>query len=61
MPTQKENPNPDHSLRQHLVELLSGGQAHATFDDIIKNLPPKLRGAKPAKQRAQSRTRQRVS
>jgi hypothetical protein len=38
---------PDQSLRKHLLELLTGGQAHATFDDIIKNLPPKLRGAKP--------------
>ncbi len=47
MPTQKKTPTPDHSLRQHLLELLTGGQAHATFDDIIKNLPPKLRGAKP--------------
>jgi hypothetical protein len=36
------------ALRQHLVELLNGGQAHATFDDVIKNLSPKLRGTKPA-------------
>lgn len=35
-------------LRQNLVYLLGGGGAHATFDAIIKNLPPKLRGAKPA-------------
>jgi len=40
--------DPDASLRQHLIELLAGGQAHAKFDDAIKNLPPKLRGAKPA-------------
>jgi hypothetical protein len=42
-------PNNDKSLRQHLADLLTGGHAHATFDAVIKNLPPKLRGAKPAK------------
>ena len=36
------------SLRQHLLELLNGGHAHATFDAAVKGLPPKLRGAKPA-------------
>ncbi|MGA7752405.1 MAG: DinB family protein [Candidatus Sulfotelmatobacter sp.] len=39
--------DPNHSLRQHLLELLKGGSAHAKFDDVIKNLPPKLRGIKP--------------
>ncbi len=39
--------DPHHSLRQHLLELLKGGHAHATFEDAIKNLPAKLRGAKP--------------
>lgn len=38
----------DHSLRKHLLELLEGGGAHAKFDDVVKGLPPKLRGAKPA-------------
>ena len=38
----------EQSLRKHLVELLAGGGAHAKFDDAIKGLPPKLRGAKPA-------------
>jgi len=38
----------DQSLRQHLLELLAGGAAHAKFDAVIKGLPPKLRGAKPA-------------
>jgi hypothetical protein len=37
----------NHVLRQHLLELLKGGHAHAKFDDAIKNLPPKLRGARP--------------
>ncbi len=37
------------SLRQHLVELLAGGAAHAKFDDVVKGLSPKLRGARPSK------------
>jgi hypothetical protein len=37
------------SLREHLLELLEGGSAHAKFDDVIKGLPAKLRGAKPGK------------
>ena len=41
--------NNDRALRQHLLELLAGGSAHAKFDDVIKGLPPKLRGAKPPK------------
>src|SRR5580698_8720781 len=41
-------PNQDKSLRAHLVELLQGGHAHATFDAIIANIPIKLRGKKPA-------------
>ena len=39
----------EQSLRQHLLELLAGGQAHAKFEDVVKDLPPKLRGTKPAK------------
>lgn len=34
-------------IRRQLVELLGGEGAHVTFDDAIKGLPPKLRGAKP--------------
>jgi len=41
-------PDQDQSLRQHLLDLLNGGNAHATFDDTIKDLPPKLHGARPA-------------
>jgi hypothetical protein len=44
MPASKD---PHQSLRQHLLDLLKGGQAHATFEDATKNLPPKLRGTKP--------------
>ncbi len=39
--------DPHHALREHILELLKGGHAHTTFDDAIKDLPPKLRGAKP--------------
>lgn len=39
--------DPHQALRQHLLDLLKGGQAHATFEDAVKNLPPKLRGTKP--------------
>jgi hypothetical protein len=41
------DPN-DLSLRQHLHDLLGGGNAHATFDAAFKSLSPKLRGIKPA-------------
>jgi DinB superfamily len=39
----------EQSLRQHLLDLLGGGRAHAKFEDVAKDLPAKLRGAKPAK------------
>jgi DinB superfamily len=39
--------DPDRSLRQHLVDLLEGGHAHAKFDEIIAGVPQKLRGQKP--------------
>jgi hypothetical protein len=31
-------------LRSELKKLLDGGQAHATFDDAVKEMPAKLRG-----------------
>lgn len=34
-------------LREHLLDLLGGGNAHATFEDAIKEFPAKLRGVKP--------------
>jgi hypothetical protein len=34
-------------LRQHVLDLLRGGNAHITFEDAIADLPPALRGAKP--------------
>jgi hypothetical protein len=42
------NTNPDQSLRQHLVDLLKGGNAHTAFDEVIAGIPVKLRGKKPA-------------
>jgi len=35
------------NLRRHLVELLTGGHAHATFDAAVKNVPEALRGKRP--------------
>jgi hypothetical protein len=39
-------PNTEQSLREHLIDLLKGGNAHATFDDAVANLPPDIRGKK---------------
>ena len=39
--------DPHFALREHLLELLAGGHAHAKFEDVIKNFPPALRGQKP--------------
>ena len=40
------NPN-DEALRQHLLSLLKGGNAHVTFEAAIKGLPVALRGKTP--------------
>jgi hypothetical protein len=37
----------DKPVREHLVKLLAGGQAHVTFDPAIKGLPAALRGKRP--------------
>ena len=37
----------DELLRQNLEYLISGGGAHAKFEDVIKGIPAKLRGTKP--------------
>ena len=34
-------------LREHVVELLTAGHAHAPFDQVLANFPPPLRGEKP--------------
>jgi len=35
-------------LRVQLAALLDGGQAHATFEDAVRDFPAELRGAVPA-------------
>ncbi len=40
--------DPQQPLREHLVALLRGGNAHATFDQAVRGLKPRLRGARPA-------------
>ena len=48
MPTKKQSSaNRDKALRQHVLELLRGGHAHADFDTAVKNLPAGLRGRRP--------------
>jgi hypothetical protein len=37
----------DTSLRQHLVNLLTDGHAHAGFDTAIRKIPTALRGKRP--------------
>jgi hypothetical protein len=37
----------DKSLREHLLALLKGGNAHVTFADAIKGLPVAMRGKRP--------------
>jgi hypothetical protein len=37
----------DASLRQHVVNLLTGGNAHADFEAVIKDFPVELRGKRP--------------
>ena len=39
----------EQALRNHLIELLAGGSAHAKFEDVVKRFPAKLQGQKPAK------------
>ncbi|HEX7727496.1 MAG TPA: DinB family protein [Terracidiphilus sp.] len=35
------------SLRQHLVDLITGSNAHVSFDAALKGLPADLRGERP--------------
>ena len=37
----------DKALRQHLIKLLNGGEAHADFDQVIEDFPAELRGKTP--------------
>ena len=38
--------NADQALREHLVYVLNGGGAHATFDEVVKDFPAKLQGTR---------------
>ena len=38
--------DPDKIIREHLLFLLKGGGAHAKFEDVLDNVPVKLRGQK---------------
>ncbi len=44
----EKNMKTDLALRKHLIELLDGAQAHATFDNVVGNFPEKFRGKIPA-------------
>lgn len=37
----------DQVLRQHLLDLLKGGNAHLRFEEAVKDFPGRLRGQKP--------------
>lgn len=39
--------DPHQALRQQLIQLLAGGNAHLKFEAAIQGMPVKLRGAKP--------------
>jgi uncharacterized damage-inducible protein DinB len=47
MATTTSNPDSTSELRNQLLALLKGGQAHATFEDAIKDLPAELRDKTP--------------
>jgi len=46
MTQDQTNQDPTQILRDHILELLKGGHAHANFDKAITGLPANLRGAK---------------
>jgi len=37
----------DTALREHLIQLLEGGNAHAKFDDAVAKMPPEQMGKRP--------------
>ena len=41
-------PNQTAALREHLLYLLRGGGAHLDFEKAVADLPPELRGVRPA-------------
>ena len=38
--------NDERNLRRHVVNLLDGTQAHVSFEDAVRGVPAKLRGAR---------------
>jgi hypothetical protein len=46
--TKTKDRSRDRELRRHMLELLSGGEAHAKFEAVVSGIPSKLRGTKPA-------------
>jgi hypothetical protein len=44
---EKKRANEAEELRTQLTALLDGGQAHAKFEDAVKDFPAKLRGVVP--------------
>jgi hypothetical protein len=47
MKSRRKSSNSDEAVRRHLIELLRGGQAHATFDQAVKRFPLELVGKRP--------------
>jgi hypothetical protein len=47
MPTGNDPNGTDNALRQHLLDLLTGGHAHADFNTALQGLPVSLRGKRP--------------
>ena len=43
----KQSTDQQGPLRKQLIDLLHGGQAHATFEDAVKDFPANLRGTVP--------------
>jgi hypothetical protein len=43
----KEKASNNKELREHLVKLLKGGEAHADFKTVLKDFPAALRGKTP--------------
>ncbi len=42
-----DSKNEDKALREHVIDLLQGGGAHAKFDEVLKDVPAELRGKQP--------------
>ena len=47
MSSRQKSPGADQALRQHLVDKLRGGQAHITFDQVVRGFPLKRVGVRP--------------